>query len=184
MKNYLDKKIIFTFIRCPLNKYTFSVKPIRRWVISHCTGRTLNLFAGLTVLPLLNEVRNDIDKSMVADYNMDAVDFLLMAKKEKMKFDTVILDPPYSYRKSMELYKGHKNSRFKIVKDLLSEMLEQGSKVITFGYQSVSMGSKRNFIIKEIALFSHGGAIHDTIATVEVMENKEINLPDKSEGEI
>jgi 16S rRNA G966 N2-methylase RsmD len=108
---------------------------------------------------------------MIVDYHMDAVDFLQKAIDAKIMLpviDTVVLDPPYSYRKSMELYNGHKNSRFKIVKDLICEITDKGSTVITFGYQSVSMGIKRGFQVKEIALFSHGGAIRDTIATVEV----------------
>lgn len=40
----------FDHIRCPLNRYTFSVKPIRHWVESVCKGKVLNLFAGPTKL--------------------------------------------------------------------------------------------------------------------------------------
>jgi hypothetical protein len=42
-----------------------------------------------------------------------------------------------------------------------------GGIVITFGYHSVSMGAGRGFAVQQVALFSHGGAIDDTIATVE-----------------
>jgi len=153
----------FTYIKTPLNKYTFVVKPIREWVESRCVGKTLNLFAGKTKLNI-DEVRNDIDKIMVADYHLEALEFV---KSWKGKFDTIILDPPYAYRKSMELYNGHKASSFKRAKDLLPKILKNGGRVITFGYHSVSMGKIRGFKQEEICLFSHGGAIHDTIAIIE-----------------
>ena len=67
----------------------------------------------------------------------------------------------------MEFYQGNKNSKFKQVKDLISEVLIPGGTVITFGYHSVSMGKSRGFKIERIGLFCHGGAIHDTIAVIE-----------------
>jgi hypothetical protein len=45
--------------------------------------------------------------------------------------------------------------------------LNPGGKVITFGYHSIVMGHKRNFRLEGLCLFSHGGVIHDTIATIE-----------------
>jgi hypothetical protein len=159
--------MIFEHIKCPLNKYTFKVKVIREWVEKNCNGLVLNLFAGMIKLNIVREMRNDIDPLMLAEYHLDAVDFLEQKRKELIIFDTIILDLPYAYRKSMEFYHGHKNSRFKIVKDLIYDVTRKGSRVITFGYHSVSMGIKRGFEIESIALFSHGGAIHDTIATVE-----------------
>ena len=51
----------FTYIKTPLNRYTFSIKPIREWVEKECGGKTLNLFAGKTKLNV-DEVRNDLDK--------------------------------------------------------------------------------------------------------------------------
>lgn len=45
--------------------------------------------------------------------------------------------------------------------------LKEGGKVITFGYHSNTMGAGRGFTVEKVCLFSHGGAIHDTIASVE-----------------
>lgn len=81
----------FDYIKCPLHRYTFSVKPIREWAERNCEGKTLNLFAGRTKLNI-DEVRNDLDEEALADYRMDAVEFLRTWKGEK--FDTVLLDPP------------------------------------------------------------------------------------------
>ena len=155
---------LFDYVKCPLNRYTFQVKPIREWVEQNCEGKTLNLFAGKTLLSV-DEIRNDLDSEAVATYRLDAVEFLRTWQGDK--FDTVLLDPPYAYRKSMEMYKGIKCSPFKQLKDEIKNVLKPGGKVITFGYHSNTMGAVRGFEVEKIDLFSHGGAIHDTIVSVE-----------------
>ena len=157
------------YIRCPLKRYTFQVKPIREWVENECEGVVLNLFAGKTPLSSnISEIRNDIDIEMLADFHLDALEFVQNWQVwQGQKFHTVILDPPYSYRKSMEMYNGFKASPFRQLKDALPQILESDGKIITFGYHSVVMGRGRGFEVEKIALFSHGGAIHDTIASVE-----------------
>jgi tRNA G10 N-methylase Trm11 len=160
--------MIIDYIKCPLYKYTFKVRPIREWVEYECEGKVLNLFAGITKLNV-NEIRNDLNPEMPTDYHMDALDFInyWLESNPTTKFNTIILDPPYAVRKSMEKYKGVIASPFRQLKDLIPSVLSNRGKVITFGYQSVSMGSKRGFELEKIALFHHGGAIHDTIACIE-----------------
>lgn len=155
-----------TYMRTPLYKMTFSISTIRRWVEEVCEGRTLNLFAGETCLNIA-EVRNDIRDDMPADYHEDALKFV--REWEGKDFDTVLLDPPYSYRKSMEMYDGAVSSPFNALKDALPQVLSPNGIVICFGYHSVNMGRSRGFEQEEILLMSHGGAIHDTIAVVERM---------------
>ena len=154
----------FDYIKCPLDRYTFKIKPIRLWVEKNCEGRTLNLFAGITKLNI-DEIRNDLDVDALSDYKMDALVFLRTWKGEK--FDTILLDPPYAYRKSMEMYGGRKCSPFRQLKDEIVNVIKPNGKVITFGYHSNTMGKNRGFNIEKICLFSHGGAIHDTIASIE-----------------
>jgi len=158
----------FDYLKVPLNKMTFSRKPIREWVESQCVPTILNLFAGETLLQV-GEVRNDVRKEMPADYHADALDFV--TSWSGGKFNTIILDPPYAYRKSMEMYGGAVSSAFNAVKNNLCRILVKGGRVITFGYHSVSMGKTRGFHQERILLMSHGGAIHDTIATVEVFDD-------------
>lgn len=160
----MNSKPLFDYIKCPLNKWTFSIKPIREWVENNCEGKTLNLFAGITKLNI-DEVRNDLGEHGVADYKMDALEFI--TKWDGDLFDTILLDPPYAYRKSMEMYNGIKASPFRQLKDGLPRILKPGGLVITFGYHSNTMGANRGFEVEKIALFSHGGAIHDTIASKE-----------------
>ena len=155
------------YLKSPLNKYTFSIRPIREWIEKESKGKVLNLFAGKTKLNI-DEIRVDEDKTMVADWYGDAYDYV---KQCKIKFDTIILDPPYAYRKSMEMYNGHRASRFNQIKDLLPKRLNRNGRVITCGYHSVSMGRSRGFKQEVILLISHGGAIHDTIFTIESLSS-------------
>jgi hypothetical protein len=169
------KTLHFDHIRCPLHRYTFRVKAIRNWVEQTCEGRVLNLFAGPTKLAV-DEIRNDLDPEMPTDFHQDALGLLRGWRGEKFK--TILLDPPYAYRKSMELYKGMVCSPFRQLKDAIPDCLEPGGQVITFGYHSIVMGHNRGFNLERLALFSHGGAIHDTIATVERYHRKQNPEPD------
>lgn len=157
----------FDYLKVPLHKMTFSRKPIREWVEAQSVPIVLNLFAGETRLQI-DEVRNDMREEMVAEYHLDALEFVTTWEGDK--FNTVILDPPYAYRKSMEMYGGAVSSAFNQVKNRVCDILNVGGRVITFGYHSISMGKGRGFHQERILLMSHGGAIHDTIATVEVFD--------------
>jgi len=156
-----------TYFKTPILRYTFDSDKILEWVVKQCEGRVLNLFSGYNILPV-EEIRNDIDEHAPADFHLDAVDFLkLWIAEERQPFDTIILDPPYSYRKSMRKYEGRVCSNFKTVKDLLQGVISEAGKVITFGYHSVSMGRVRGFLQEELLVIGHGGAQHDTLAIVE-----------------
>jgi len=126
-------------INTNLRRYTFESKKIKNWVETNSTGLCLNLFAGKTKLNL-NEIRNDLDKNSLADYNQDAVEFVKNWKGTK--FDTIIIDPPYSYRKSMEMYNGNYNSKFKLLADEIPNILNENGKVISFGYHSTFISKK------------------------------------------
>ena len=165
-------KIKFEYMQTPLYRQTFRNKKIKKWVEDNCEGLTLNLFAGETKLKKVKEVRNDIERSCPAEFHMDAFEFILLYKKmiklgRKKKFKTVILDPPYSERKSMEMYNGQIVSKFNKIKNELINVLEDNGKIITFGYHTNVMGKGRGFEKEKILIMSHGGAIHDTIVAIE-----------------
>lgn len=151
-------------IKTNLRRYTFQSPKIKKWVESNCSGLVLNLFAGKTKLDV-NEVRNDLDKTMLADYHKDALDFVM--EYDDRPFDTVILDPPYSYRKSMEMYNGNLNSRFKLIADNLPNIIKDSTKIISLGYHSTFMGNKRGYKLIKMCVFAHGGAQHCTIGIIE-----------------
>jgi hypothetical protein len=155
-----------------LRRYTFESPKIKEWVERNSIGKCLNLFAGKTNSNI-DEVRNDIDKDMPAQYHKDALDFILSWSEEKGDlFDIVILDPPYSYRKSMEMYKGNYTSRFKLIADSIHRIIKPKGRVISLGYHSTFLGKKRGAELICMAVFAHGGAQHCTIGIIESIGGK------------
>jgi hypothetical protein len=153
-----------TYISTNLRRFTFQSPRIKSWVESRCCGKVLNLFAGNTKLNL-DEFRIDMDITALADKNVDAYEYV---KNCDIKYDTVLLDPPYSYRKSMEMYNGNYSSKFKLIAD---ELVRISNRVISFGYHSSFMGNVREYNLEELCVFGHGGAQHCTIAIIEVKRN-------------
>lgn len=153
--------MILTYIPTNLRRYTFENKKIKAWVESKCVGKVLNLFAGKNKLNV-DEHRVDIDTNAVADTYCDAYEYI---SKCQYKYDTVVLDPPYAYRKAMEMYNGNYTSKFKLIADELSRLTVP--RVISFGYHSTFMGKVRGYELAEMCVFGHGGSQHCTIAIVE-----------------
>ncbi len=151
-------------MKTPLYRYTFKNSRIRGWVEENVEGLVLNLFAGKVKLKC-DEVRNDIREDVPANFHMDALEFV--KTWDGVSFKTVLLDPPYAYRKSMEMYDGAVSSPFNQIKNYLPNIMVKNGIVITFGYHSNVMGKTRGFKQEHILLMSHGGAIHDTIAVIE-----------------
>ena len=151
--------ITFTYLRQPLNRYMFKVPKTRAWVEENCKGKyVLNLFAGLTRLGGCTGVANGIDPNVPSTlFSIDALDCSKRLIELGELFDFILLEPPYSYCKGMELYSGHKNSRFKQLLDVLPDILTPSGWVITFGYHSRVMGDSRSFRIREICLISLEG---------------------------
>jgi len=162
-KDLKEKIIEFTYLNQPPRKYTFEQLKLKQWVEKWCKGKVLNLFAGKTKLDV-NEYRVDIDKEMIADYYGDAYEFV---KNTDMKFDTIILDPPYNLRKAREKYGGRYIGSFTKIKNELSKLLDNGGRIITLGYDSVGMSKSRGFSKIAICLICHNGDHQDTIGLVE-----------------
>ena len=162
----LENTVLMEYMTQPPRKYTFEQPKLKKWLESYCNGKVLNLFAGKTKLNV-DEVRVDLSDEFNPDFNMEAFDFVLYAKNNGIKFDTIILDPPYSLRKSMEKYNGKVCSTFNKIKDELPNILNDGGRIITFGYTSVCMGKQRGFEKECICLVCHGGSHHDTVCVVE-----------------
>lgn len=154
------------YIVSPPNKWTFQPPKIRRLVEKELEGRVLNLFAGKTKLKHRGEiVRNDLDESIDADHHFDAMEVDEHFNREE--FDTVILDPPYTLRKSREKYQGKYKGKFTKIKEKVVPLVRPGGKVITFGYSSTGMSKKRGFEKEKIYLINHLGDHNDTICVVE-----------------
>ena len=158
-------------VRTNLRRYTFDSPKIKKWVEENSSGKCLNLFAGKNKLNL-DEVRNDLDENALADYHMDALDFV---KQCNDKFDTIILDPPYALRKAMEMYKGNYSSKFKQISDEIGRLCKPTTKIISFGYHSTFMGKVREYNLAKLCVFAHGGSQHCTIGIIETLSHGDKN---------
>ena len=156
----------FTYLSQPPKRYTFQQPKLKQWTEEQCKGKTLNLFAGITKLNI-NETRVDIDPNVPADFYMDALKFIDFAREKNMKFDTVILDPPYNLRKSREKYNGRYIGSFTKIKNALLSVLSEEAIVITFGYDTVGMSKCRGFEKIGICIVCHSGDHNDTLCLVE-----------------
>ena len=157
----------FTYLKQPPRKYTFEMPKLYKWTIQNCKGKVLNLFAGKVLLKEVDEIRVDLNKDMPADYYMDAFEFVLMAKDKKLKFDTVIFDPPYNLRKSREKYFGVYTSELRKIKTELPYIINGNGIVICYGYDTTGMGKNRGFELIHICIINHSGDHNDTLCTIE-----------------
>jgi len=155
-----------TYLIQPPKRWTFEQPKLKQWVESWCGGNILNLFAGKIRLNV-PETRVDISGEFKPDYISDAYDFVNMAIDIKLKFNTIILDPPYNLRKAREKYNGKYIGSFTKIKNLLPQILEPGGRVITLGYDTVGMSKSRGFEKIAICVVCHNGDHNDTLCVVE-----------------
>lgn len=155
--------IDFTYLMQPPKRYTFEQPKLKEWCELWCKGKVLNLFAGITRLNV-DEFRVDCNKSMIADWYGDAFEFVATTN---LRFDTVILDPPYNLRKAREKYGGRYIGSFTKIKNEIHRVLNLGGRTIIFGYDSVGMSQSRGFTKVAICLVCHSGDHNDTICLVE-----------------
>jgi len=161
----------FTYLAQPPRKWTFEQPKLRKWTENNCKGKVLNLFAGKTKLEV-NEFRVDLSGEFNPDIVCNAFDFI---EETNMKFDTVILDPPYNVRKSREKYNGKYIGKLTKIKNILKRVLNPGARVISFGYDSVGMSNSRGFKKIGICLVCHNGDHNDTICLIEELKKEELS---------
>jgi len=158
------------------NHDTFSIKPIGEFVERYLKN------SKVSVDPFARNkdwftYTNDLNPSTRAQYHLDAEVFLKTLEEQGVKCDLFIMDAPYSPRQISECYKGIGKSvsmedtqsslLYKRVRNAAMKILTDDAVVLSFGWNSVGMGVKRGFKIKEIMLTCHGGAHNDTICVAE-----------------
>lgn len=179
-----------TYMMQPPKRWTFTNPRLRKWVEQHCKGHVLNLFAGKTLLTGVYETRVDINPDMERiEFPMDAYTFVqewikllnpAMGRQSLVcspansskpirpeKFDTIILDPPYTIRKGREKYGGKYIGRLTRIKNLLPQILSENGRVISLGYDSVGMSASRGFRKIALCVVCHSGDHNDTLCLVE-----------------
>jgi len=157
------------------NHNTFHIKPIKALIERHIgPGKWLDPFSRNN--PFAAQcITNDLHPDVVADYHMEALDFLKMY--DDASVDGVFFDPPYSPRQIAECYKqvgrevhmaDTQASFYGDRKKEVSRIVKPGGKVLCFGWNSGGIGKTNGFELIEVLIVPHGGAHNDTICTVEV----------------
>lgn len=156
---------------------TFEMPKLRKWVLTNLSGKILNVFGGSTNLqPYFSGkiISNDINKEAPTDFHYDAM--RINKYFPKHSFDGAIIDPPYSMYQATESY-GCSNKivqRISLVRDAVDYLLKPGATVVTLGYNSTGMGSKRGYVKKRILLVNLGGSHNDIIVIVERKTRQEL----------
>ena len=158
------------------NAETFSVKPIGEFVQRFLAD------AKVSIDPFARNrdwttYTNDINPATTAQSHHDAEVFLVDLAGRGVIADLVLFDPPYSPRQVAEHYKAAglvvtredtQNGRlYRRVRDAVDRVIRPGGVVLSFGWQSIGMGSERGYELFEAMLVTHGGGHNDTICIAE-----------------
>ena len=135
---------------------TFSIKPINQFI-----KRTVG-FEFVDPFPY--------------PYQMDALKYLDQYPKSSVK--SIVLDPPYSSRQLVEMYK--EVGGFSItgnpkywaqIKDRVAQVIEPNGLVITCGWNTNGLGSGRGFTREKLLIVAHGAQRNDTLVLLERKNN-------------
>jgi len=156
------------------NGETFSIHSIGTFVKSYLSGVVVDPFARNNGWATYS---NDLNPDTDAKFHMEAIDFLLMLKKEAVLADVIIFDPPYSPRQISEIYQNiglkpgiketQKPGRWTDEKNIVDEILKPDGIFLQFGWNTCGMGEKRGYQIEEIMIVSHGAGHNDTLCLAE-----------------
>ena len=130
---------------------------------------------------------NDLNPETNAIYHLDSVEFLKEMKRQGIRPDRVLFDPPYSPRQIKECYNGFglekigakeacRSCGWTAEKNLIAEIIKPGGIVLHFGWTSQGMGLGRGFSIIDILLVCHGAGRNDTICIAERNNGKQRKL--------
>jgi hypothetical protein len=127
---------------------------------------------------------NDINPNTLAEYHMEARDFMRLLISKGVIADLVIFDPPYSPRQVSEVYSEigltatmidtQTAKMKKECRDLIRKLSAPGTITLSFGWNSVGMG--KGWEMLETMLVCHGGDHNDTICLAERMVNQQSEI--------
>lgn len=166
------------------NADTFDIEPIHNFVWKYLSESTVSID------PFARNKRwatytNDLNPDTEAEFHADAEDFLGTLANRGVRADLVLFDPPYSPRQISECYaqigktttgQDTQNAAlYARVRKAMVPVLEDGSVVLSFGWNSCGMGIP--FEILEILLVAHGGGHNDTICVAEKKTQCSLEFP-------
>lgn len=153
---------------CMPSKWTFTMPPVKELLDKYNVGiGWIDPFSGENSTA---EYTNDIE-GRNAVFTMDGLEFLKMLPDNQ--FAGCLFDPPYSTIQCLRKYTPKHGGTAGMTeywakcKDEIMRLVRPGGTCISFGWDSIGMGIKRNFDIVEIMLICHGACHKDTIITID-----------------
>ena len=133
------------------------------------------------IKPLKNFINEELGSSYIDPFpypfKEDAIKYL--KKIPNNSINHLVFDPPYS---SYQLKTKYKNAGISLdnfnasywsnCKKEISRIVKKNGKVICFGWNSNGIGKKYGFKLMKIVLVAHGSQHNDTIATLEIKNDK------------
>ena len=134
-----------------------------------------------TIKPLKKLINEELGSDYIDPFpypfKQDAVQYLKTITTNSI--NALVFDPPYS---SYQLKIKYKNAGISLdnfnasywsnCKKEISRITKTNGKVICFGWNSNGIGKKYGFKLSRIMLIAHGSQHNDTIATVEIKNDK------------
>ena len=134
-----------------------------------------------TIKPLKKLINEELGSDYIDPFpypfKQDAVQYLKTITTNSI--NALVFDPPYS---SYQLKTKYKNAGISLdnfnasywsnCKKEISRITKTNGKVICFGWNSNGIGKKYGFKLLRIMLIAHGSQHNDTIATVEIKNDK------------
>lgn len=157
-----ENKIIIERVWAMPNHKTFEINPIKELIKKELGDNYTDVFTH--------------------PYDRDALEKLREIKTESV--NTLAFDPVYSLRQLKEMYQSkgisltqHETQYYwSDLRTEISRIMKPGSKIISFGWNSIGIGKTNGFEIYRILIVCHGGHHNDTIVTCE--EKKQSRLTD------
>lgn len=156
---------------------TFEIQPIKAFVEKYLRHSEISVdpFSRDSNLATWT---NDLNPETAAKYHMKALDFLKMLRKQGVRADLIIFDPPYSKGQAKEVYQNFGAKQFtqedaqsvgnwQNEKRICNDILIPGGVFLHFGWHTNGVGRKHGYEIIDILLVAHGGAHNDTICMAQ-----------------
>jgi hypothetical protein len=155
---------------------TFSVRPIGDMVRRYLRASRVSIDPFARNSGMATHT-NDLNTETSAHDHMDAAEWMESLAARGVVADLMLFDPPYSPRQISEVYAGigravttadtQSAALYSRVRDAAMRVLSDDAIVLSFGWNSVGMGSGRGFDLLEVLMVCHGGAHNDTICLAE-----------------
>ena len=173
----MQEQLEMSYHVCPANKDLHKIRPIRELFDSHIAEARAKNEHAVIVDPFarnctLADFSNDLDINTLANFHMDAADFLLFLYNKGIRADVIIFDPPFSAPQNKKTYKSKaKRLPDTIVrcKQIIPLLMKKDGVVMTSGWTANGVGTWRGFKKEKLIVINHA---YNRYATNVLVERK------------